>query len=205
DAHELEEKIGAEQRGDLAGAVVRGRNLDHVGPDERLSRERPHQHERLVRREPADLGRAGAGREGRIDGVDVERAVDRPPTQTGMAPSAITALTRASIAASVRSIEIGTVSTSPQSAMRSRSNGCTLRTGFHGRISEDCSRTARGPKRAPVRYEVPPSYGIPSRATSRPFAEPAAGSSMNVATCPNRGETNASRGPDVLTANLLDS
>src|SRR5437660_3441055 len=121
-----------------------------------------------------------------------------------MAPSAITALTRASIAASVRSIEIGTVSTSPQSAMRSRSNGCTFSTGFQGRINEDCSRTARGPKRAPVRYEVPPSYGMPSSATSRPLAEAADGSSMNVATWPNRGETNASRGPDVLTANLLE-
>src|SRR6267142_6632067 len=44
---------------------------------------------------------------------------------------------------------------------------------------------------------------MPSRATSRPWAEAADGSSMNVATCPNRGETNASRGPDVLTAVLL--
>jgi hypothetical protein len=59
--------------------------------------------------------------------------------------------------ASVRSIAIGTTSTSPQSATRIFSNGCTLRTGFHGRISDDCSRTARGPKRAPVRYDTPPS------------------------------------------------
>src|SRR5262245_28169494 len=44
---------------------------------------------------------------------------------------------------------------------------------------------------------------MPSRATSRPLADGADGSSMNVATWPNRGETNASRGPEVLTANLL--
>src|SRR5262249_28447072 len=45
---------------------------------------------------------------------------------------------------------------------------------------------------------------MPSSATSRPFADAADGSSMNVATWPNRGETNASRGPDVLTATLLE-
>src|SRR4029453_14071321 len=127
-----------------------------------------------------------------------------PPTHTGIAPSAVTSLTRASIAARVRSIEMGTVSTSPQSAMRSFSNGCTLSTGFHGRIRDDCSRTARGPKRAPVRYEVPPSYGMPSSATSTPLAEAREGSSMNVPICPNRGETNGLRGTDVLTANLLE-
>src|SRR5437879_13078276 len=62
------------------------------------------------------------------------------------------------MASNVRSIEIGTTSMSPQSATRSRWKGWTLRTGFHVRISDDCSRTARGPKRAPGRYDVPPSY-----------------------------------------------
>ena len=61
------------------------------------------------------------------------------------------------MAACVRSMEIGTTSTSPQSATRSLSKGWTLSTGFQGRISEDCSRTARGPKRAPGRYDTPPS------------------------------------------------
>ena len=65
----------------------------------------------------------------------------------------------ASMAACVRSMEIGTMSTSPQSATRSFSKGWTLSTGFHGRMSDDCSRTARGPKRAPGRYDTPPSYG----------------------------------------------
>src|SRR3989454_422519 len=106
---------------------------------------------------------------------------------------------RDSMAASVRSIEIGTTSTSPQSATRSRSNGWTFSTGCHGRMSDDCSRTARGPNRAPVRYETPPSYGIPTSATSSPAAVAAAGRSMNVAPRPNRGGTKASRGSGGLT------
>jgi hypothetical protein len=76
---------------------------------------------------------------------------------SGRARAASTASIFASMAAWVRSMEIGTTSTSPQSATRRRSNGCTFSTGFHGRISEDCSRTARGPNRAPVRYDTPPS------------------------------------------------
>src|SRR5437773_1560761 len=53
------------------------------GADERLAHERAHQHERFIRGKPADLRRPGAGREGRIDGVDVERAVDRAAAQAG--------------------------------------------------------------------------------------------------------------------------
>ncbi len=55
------------------------------------------------------------------------------------------------MAAKVASIDTGTASTSPQSATRSRSKGWTRRAEFHGRISEDCSRTWRGPMRAPER------------------------------------------------------
>ncbi len=94
----------------------------------------------------------------------------------------------------MRSIEIGTTSTSPQSATRSTSNGWTFSTGCQERMIDDCSRTARGPKRAPVRYEVPPSYGMPSSATSSPAGDSADGSSMNVAICPKRGDTNGFRG-----------
>src|SRR5262249_7787150 len=36
---------------------------------------------------------------------------------------------------------------------------------------------------------------MPSSATSSPATESAAGNSMKVATCPNRGETNGLRGP----------
>ena len=101
---------------------------------------------------------------------------------------------------SVRSIEIGTTSTSPQSATRSLSKGCTLSTGFHGRISEDCSRTARGPKRAPGAVRARRRRtAMPSRATSSPAGDSAAGRSMKVASWPNRGETNGSRGPSCGT------
>ena len=65
-----------------------------------------------------------------------------------------------SMAVKVASMETGTASTSPQSATRRRSKGCTRRAEFQGRISEDCSRTCRGPIRAPERYEQPPSKGI---------------------------------------------
>src|SRR6059036_463957 len=106
------------------------------------------------------------------------------------------------MAARVRSIEIGTVSTSPQSATRSRSNGCTLSTGCHGRISEDCSRTARGPKRAPVRYDDPPSYGTPISATSSSATSRTCGSSMKVAIWPKRGDRNGSRGVCILEHRL---
>src|SRR3989441_9500116 len=66
-------------------------------------------------------------------------------------------------------------------------------------MSDDCSRTARGPNRAPVRYDTPPSYGIPTSATSSSAAVATAGRSMNVATWPNRGGTKASRGSGGLT------
>ena len=80
-----------------------------------------------------------------------------PPTLSGTAPAALTSSMRRLTAENVSSMEMGITSTSPQSATRRRSNGCTLRTGCQERISDDCSRTARGPKRAPGRYEVPPS------------------------------------------------
>src|SRR2546426_7699578 len=65
-------------------------------------------------------------------------------------------------------------------------------------MSDDCSRTARGPNRAPVRYETPPSYGIPTSATSSPAAVAAAGRGRNACTLPNRGGKQASRRPGRL-------
>ena len=53
------------------------RNLDHVGADEIEAAEAAHELERLARGQAADLRRAGAGREGRVDGVDVEGEVGR--------------------------------------------------------------------------------------------------------------------------------
>src|SRR5207247_5796501 len=77
EAHDLEHEIRREERRDLAGAVVERRDLHDVGPDEGLPGERAHERERLVRGEPADLGRAGGGCVGGVYRVDVEGAVDR--------------------------------------------------------------------------------------------------------------------------------
>src|SRR5262245_7902527 len=115
-----------------------------------------------------------------------------------MALAAFTSSIRRLTAAYVSSMEIGTTSTSPQSATRRRSKGWIFSTGCHDRISDDCSRTARGPKRAPGRYEVPPSYGMPRSAMSSPSGAGAAGRSMNVAIWPNRGDAKGSRGRHAL-------
>src|SRR5881397_1784497 len=80
-AHELEHEVRGEQRGDLSGAVVGRRDLDDVGAHQRVARQRAHQRQRLEGREPAHLGRARGRRVRRIDGVDVERAVDRAAAQ----------------------------------------------------------------------------------------------------------------------------
>ena len=61
-------------------------------------------------------------------------------------------------------------------------------------MSDDCERISRGPSRAPGRYEVPPSNGTPTIATSRPRGFSTCGSRMNVAGCANRGDLNDSRG-----------
>src|SRR5437899_4879851 len=81
DAHELEHEVGGRQRGDLAGPVVGRRDFDDVGAHQRVAGQRAHERERLERREPADLRRAGGRRVRRIDGVDVERAVDGTAAQ----------------------------------------------------------------------------------------------------------------------------
>src|SRR3989454_659392 len=81
DAHELEHEVGGQQRGDLAGPVVGRRDFDDVGAHQRVAGQRAHERERLERREPADLRRAGGRRVRRIDGVDVERAVDGTAAQ----------------------------------------------------------------------------------------------------------------------------
>src|SRR3989449_7986471 len=73
--------MGGEQRGYLTGAVVWGGNLDDFRARERVTGEGPYQHKRLESREPADLGGAARRGERRIDGVDVERTVDRPAAQ----------------------------------------------------------------------------------------------------------------------------
>src|SRR5262245_29869421 len=75
---QLEEKVGGEKAGDLSRAVERRGDLDHVRPHEIEAAESPHQGQRLEGREAAHFRRAGRGRVGRVHGVDVEGAVDRP-------------------------------------------------------------------------------------------------------------------------------
>ena len=75
-AQQLEGDGGADQRR-VAGLVEGWRDLHHVGADKVEMAEAAHQLQRLAAGEAADLRRAGAGREGRIDGVDVEGEIGR--------------------------------------------------------------------------------------------------------------------------------
>jgi hypothetical protein len=52
---------------------------------------------------------------------------------------------------------------------------------FIRRIRLDCSRTARGPWRAPDRLVTPPSYGTPIRPMSAAASSSACGVRKNVA------------------------
>src|SRR4030095_15362405 len=61
-------------------------------------------------------------------------------------------------------------------------------------MSDDWLRTSRGPSRAPGRYDVPPSKGTPTMATSSPCGSSTCGSRMKVAGCAKRGEVNEPRG-----------
>ena len=116
-----------------AGTACRGRSAAEVLVPGVGMRVEVHEPQRPV----AARERAQDGQRDRVIAADAERARAAPPPPASSVRS---------MAAYVRSIEIGTTSTSPQSATRSRSKGCTCSTGFHGRMSEDCSRTARGPE-----------------------------------------------------------
>jgi hypothetical protein len=76
DAEHLVEQVRRDQRG-VAGRVVGRRDLDEVAADEVQPRAAPHDLERLPGAEAAGLHRAGAGREGGVEAVDVEAEVDR--------------------------------------------------------------------------------------------------------------------------------
>ena len=77
DTEQLEHDVRREERRDLAGAVEDRRDFDYVAADQIQAGERAHELLRLIAREAADLGRAGAGGERGIDGIDVERDVER--------------------------------------------------------------------------------------------------------------------------------
>src|SRR2546428_10264260 len=89
---------------------------------------------------------------------------------------------------------MGLTSTSPTSATLSTSNGLTCRTGLYGRIRLLFWRMSRGPNRDPVRYDVPPSNGMPKSAASSPGSSRVWGRRMKVAGWANLGERNESAG-----------
>jgi hypothetical protein len=62
----------------VGGGVVLRRHLDEVAADDVDAREAAQDRLGLARGQAADLGRAGARREGRVERVDVEGEVDRP-------------------------------------------------------------------------------------------------------------------------------
>src|SRR6266849_4019521 len=57
-----------------------------------------------------------------------------------------------------------------------------------------CCRISSGANRDPGRYELPPSKGMPSKATSSPATSRVWGNRMNVASCAKRGERKESAG-----------
>src|SRR5262249_1960704 len=77
-AQELESEVGRQYRCNVTGAIEDWRDFNDVAANERQTRQPANQLESLVAGQPADLGRAGAGRERGIDAIDVEGHVGRP-------------------------------------------------------------------------------------------------------------------------------
>jgi hypothetical protein len=72
----LEHDLRRQERGDLADIQDRV-HLDQIeAHDAILGEDDLHQPARLLVAEPADLGRAGPGRDGGVHGIDVERDID---------------------------------------------------------------------------------------------------------------------------------
>src|SRR5436309_7321519 len=74
-AEKLEHDIRREEGRDLTRTIERRRDLDDVAADEGETGETAYEPLRLVARQPAHFRRAGAGREGGVDRVDVKRHV----------------------------------------------------------------------------------------------------------------------------------
>lgn len=75
-AEDLEHDLGPRERRLLAGALVRGADLDDVGADEVEALDAAQDADQLARGPAAGLGGAGAGGKGRVEHVDVEAEVD---------------------------------------------------------------------------------------------------------------------------------
>src|SRR5262249_14949188 len=76
-AEHLEQEIGA-CKSSIARGIVGRRHLHEVASDEVEAAAAADDLQRLRRGEAADLRRAGAGRIGGIEAVDVEAEIDRP-------------------------------------------------------------------------------------------------------------------------------
>ena len=76
DAQQFIQNIGPGQRR-VAGRIIGWRNLNQIAAHDVQPLERTDQFHRLRRGQPANLGRAGAGRIGRIKAVDVIGDIDR--------------------------------------------------------------------------------------------------------------------------------
>src|SRR5262249_12791287 len=68
---------GGAREGGALGGVISRRDRDEVEADEGQSREAAQDRLRLPAREPADLRRARARREGGVEHVDIETEIDR--------------------------------------------------------------------------------------------------------------------------------
>ena len=85
-AQDLEQHLRAGMRR-VGGRVILRRDLDDVAADDVEALEAAQQLQHLARRQAADLRRAGAGREGRIEAVDVEGQIGRAVADDLRAPS----------------------------------------------------------------------------------------------------------------------
>src|SRR5919201_4072086 len=83
---------------------------------------------------------------------------------------------------------------SPASTVSRIRKGYTSANMLYGLTRREAFRIADGPSRAPLRYEVASSQGIPRNTLFAPTASRRTGSLANVATCANRGDDAPSSG-----------
>ncbi len=104
--------------------------------------------------------------------------------QSGRAPERTIGSSCSAICPTVRSAFPGVTSTSPRSATESAPKTCARWAALYGRSAIDAERTASGPNRAPGRFVVAVSNGIPSTATSTSAGSSTSGHRANVFTPP---------------------
>src|SRR5207247_9291754 len=83
---------------------------------------------------------------------------------------------------------------SPASTVSRTRNGYTPANMLYGRTRRDACRMEEGPSRAPLRYDVASSQGMPRNTLFAPTKSRRSGSRPYVAPWANRGEVEASEG-----------